>query len=199
MNPLTEVLIFNLRLLVRFFWKIDIRGREKFDGASNVIIAANHCSNIDIPWLFPQIPFALRRKTYLVGKNELWFLKYLFMFSQLILVKRGGDVIPSLKASADVLRLGKSIIIFPEGTRGDGSRLLPFKTGAAYLSKNLNIRIIPVGIKGSGHVLPRGRFIPKFFGCKALIIAGNSIDPAEFSTVDELNAELRMRIQALLD
>jgi 1-acyl-sn-glycerol-3-phosphate acyltransferase len=134
-----------------------------------------------------------------VGKSELSFMKFVFWFSPVIFVERNGNVIPGLKASADILKKGKSLAIFPEGTRSSTGELGRFKTGAAYLSKNLGKKIVPVAITGSGEAFPKSRWFPRFFsGAKGRVIAGDPVSPADFSTAEELNAELRRRIDMLM-
>jgi 1-acyl-sn-glycerol-3-phosphate acyltransferase len=49
------------------------------------------------------------------------------------------------------------LLLFPEGTRGDGETLLPINRGAAMLAKRTNAVVIPVGIVGTHIVMPRGK------------------------------------------
>jgi len=55
----------------------------------------------------------------------------------------------------------RNLILFPEGTRGEPGKMLPFKKGAATFSINLNKPILPAVIHGSHKIWPRGRV---FFG-----------------------------------
>jgi hypothetical protein len=73
-------------------------------------------------------------------------------------------VAPALKAAADVLRSGGSLLIFPEGTRSPDGTLGPLKSGAAYLAWHLGRPDNPVAITGARAVQPRGRWLPAFFG-----------------------------------
>jgi len=60
-----------------------------------------------------------------------------------------------------MLHQNRSLIIFPEGTRGDPGKILPFKKGAASFSINLKKPIVPAVIYGSHKIWPRGKV---FFG-----------------------------------
>ena len=55
----------------------------------------------------------------------------------------------------------RNLILFPEGTRGEPGKILPFKKGAASFSINLNKPILPAVIYGSHKIWPRGKI---FFG-----------------------------------
>ena len=110
----------------------------------------------------------------------------------MLFVDRTGNVVPSLKAAADVLRSGQSLIIFPEGTRTRDGALGKFKSGAAYLAMNLNKIIIPVTIRGNFEIMPWGKFLPRFFGGHKLeLIVGSKIDPKDFPSVEALTDHLR--------
>ena len=60
----------------------------------------------------------------------------------------------------EVLKKGQSIILFPEGSRGEAGILQPFKKGVGYLiENNRSIQVIPVYMEGIGHVVPKGNKI----------------------------------------
>jgi long-chain acyl-CoA synthetase len=65
---------------------------------------------------------------------------------------------------AEVLRKGKNLIIFPEGTRSTDGQLGEFKKTFAILARELNVPVIPVAIVGAHHVFPVGAKFPKLFG-----------------------------------
>jgi long-chain acyl-CoA synthetase len=62
-----------------------------------------------------------------------------------------------------VLRQGKNVIIFPEGTRSRDNKLKQFKETFAILSKELNVPVVPVVIKGSDKAVFRPFKFPRFF------------------------------------
>jgi long-chain acyl-CoA synthetase len=63
----------------------------------------------------------------------------------------------SIQKLAQVLKNGKNIVIFPEGSRTHDGELGDFKLAFAILSKELNIPVIPVCIKGAYEAWPRHR------------------------------------------
>lgn len=190
-NPLSELVLFLVRIISRLFWNLQIINRERLI-PQNAIVAANHSSYLDLPWLMGALPYRLRKRLFITGKKELSFLRYPFAGSPILFVDRKGNIVPSLKAAADVLRSGDSLIIFPEGTRTKDGSVGKVKSGAAYLAYHLNKKIIPVTIKGTFEIMPKNTLIPRFFSkTKGKLIVGKSIDPQNFKSVDELNDHLQ--------
>ncbi len=190
-NPINELFLLFIRLVSMIFWHWNILHPERLR-LDNVILVANHQSLLDTPAMMNLIPFTLRRKAFLIGKKEATPLGYLFAGAPVLFVDRAGNVVPALKAAADILKSGKSLIIFPEGTRTHDGALGKFKSGAAYLARNLDKKIVPVSIRGTYDIMPRGRFWPRFLGGKKLeMIVGNTIDPKDFDSTEALTGYLR--------
>ena len=194
-NPVNELFLLLIRVLSTLCWRIRIVHRERLL-QDNIILAANHQSLLDTPLMVNLVPAALRRKVFLIGKKEVSFLRYLFIGAPVLFVDRTGNVVPSLKAAADVLRSGQSLIIFPEGTRTRDGSLGKFKSGAAYLATNLNKKIVPVTLRGAFEIMPPGKLLPHFTGGKRLeLIVGNPIDPRDFLSIEALTDRLRNVIE----
>jgi 1-acyl-sn-glycerol-3-phosphate acyltransferase len=85
------------------------------------------------------------------------FLRFMANRHNIILMENRNLKNSILKLSK-VLRQGKSIMIFPEGTRSADCHILRFHRGAFYLAEQLGLDIIPVFIKGFGDVLPKKGF-----------------------------------------
>ena len=73
------------------------------------------------------------------------------------------NVRQSLQEMCAVLKKGKNIVIFPEGTRSRDNKMKKFKETFAILSKELNVPVIPVAITGSESACYGGSIIPKFW------------------------------------
>ena len=190
-NPLAEMILLAVRIISKWCWDFKVVHRSRL-APDNAIIVANHQSNLDPAWLLTTLPWRLRRRIFLIGKKELSFLRYPLAGSPLLFVDRRGNIIPALKAAADVLRNGDSLIIFPEGTRSRDGGLGKFKSGAAYLAWHLGKKIIPVTIEGSFAIFPRGKAIPRFCGGhRGTLQIGEPVDPGRFETVEALNDHLR--------
>ena len=74
-----------------------------------------------------------------------------------------------------VLRDGDPVALFPEGTRVEGPAVAPLFDGAAYLAVKLGVPIVPVGVGGTEHILPKGRSLPKIH--KVVVVVGEPIEP----------------------
>ena len=53
------------------------------------------------------------------------------------------------------------LLMFPEGTRGDGMALLEAEGGIGFLAARSGCPVVPVYVQGTDHVLPRGKRIPR--------------------------------------
>ena len=76
------------------------------------------------------------------------------------------------------------MVIFPEGTRGPGGELLPFKRGGFLLAIQTHLPVVPVTIRGSGAVLPKGGW--RIQGGEIEVIVSKPI-PGDQYRVENLN------------
>jgi 1-acyl-sn-glycerol-3-phosphate acyltransferase len=91
-------------------------------------------------------------------------------------------VLSVLRASAALLRSGKSLLIFPEGERSIDGQLLPFKKGIGVLACELSVPIIPVKIEGSYQAWPPDAQRPHFHPIKVKIGKSLTIIPSTIQT-----------------
>jgi 1-acyl-sn-glycerol-3-phosphate acyltransferase len=66
------------------------------------------------------------------------------------------SAIRSLEEAARKVREGTSVLVFPEGTRGPGGGLLPFKKGGFVLALQAGVPVVPIAILGSERIMPKG-------------------------------------------
>jgi 1-acyl-sn-glycerol-3-phosphate acyltransferase len=137
--------------------KVRIQGTENLpDGPA--IFMSNHQSNFDILSLLASLP----RRINWIAKKELFDIP---VFGPSM--RRGGYIpldrsdgrkaLKSMDNAARIIREGKSVVMFPEGTRSRDSQLLPFKRGGFLLALKAGVPVVPVSINGSGRVNPAGR------------------------------------------
>jgi 1-acyl-sn-glycerol-3-phosphate acyltransferase len=128
------------------------------------IIVANHNSHIDTMALMSSIPLKDLNRTHPVaaatyfGKNN-WLALFSKLFVNTILIKRSeeGGESTALDALGNYLSEGHSLIIFPEGSRGEPEKMQAFRKGiGVLLQRNPHIPYIPVYIQGTGKILPKG-------------------------------------------
>ncbi len=138
--------------------RLKVKGLSGLDSEHPYVFISNHQSNIDIPVLFHSLRgFQLRW----VAKKELIYVPifgWAFWASKHILVDRSSrsKAMASIKEAREKVKGGISVVFFPEGTRSSNGRLLPFKRGGFLLALKTRIPIVPITIKGSGALLPKG-------------------------------------------
>lgn len=137
--------------------RVTVTGEEHLP-ETPVIFMSNHQSNFDILSLLAAMP----RKFYWIAKKELFEIP-IFGSS----MRRGGYIpldradgrkaLQSLDETAAAIQQGKSVVLFPEGTRSTDGKLLPFKRGGFILARKAAVPVIPVTINGSGRINPAGQ------------------------------------------
>ena len=134
------------RWLIRRRYRVRLHGAELVPASGPVIFASNHVGVIDGPLLASFAP----RPAHALTKVEMfsgvlgWFLR---SAGQIPLDRLHADP-AAVRTSVAVLRVGGAIVIFPEGTRGDGELGL-FHRGAAYLAMVTGAAIVPVILFGT--------------------------------------------------
>lgn len=198
-NPILYFWIAAIKLAFKYIWKVEIINREKLDIRDNIIVA-NHTSYFDIPWFVYAYSVNNTRNSYAIGKEEMSYLKYFIPGMPVIWVDYEKNTNEVFKKSSDLLRQGKAVLIFPEGARTDDGLMKEFKLGAAYLAKNTNREIIPVTINGAYDIWPMAKLFPGLSGRrKGNMIIHDKINPADYKTVESLNAKIEQVIKSGLD
>lgn len=146
----------------------------------NFILAVNHQSFLDPFLLAHAIPVGVLRNTFFLAKGKH------FQFPLGRLIGRGlNSVILDVNQNSEttigklvsLLKAGKNVVIFPEGTRSYTGELGRFSNTFALLSKELAIPVFPVGIKGAFDLLPRSSRLPRPGRVEVTVFS--SIDPLE--------------------
>ena len=143
---------------------LKLNNRLKIVGEKNVpkkgpfIIAPNHQSFLDGPIVASGLSCKTLKNSYFFATEEHVkrpVVKSLAKRNNIILMEKRNLKNSILKLS-EVLKLGKNVVIFPEGSRSYDGEMVPFKKTFAILSKELNVPVVPVCIRGAYDVLPRG-------------------------------------------
>ena len=173
-------------------------GAERFTACRPAIVMANHESLFDPAVLMKSSETPLR----FVAKKELArvpiFGSALSAMGH-VFVDRGhrDEARRDLERAASAIRNGKTVLVFPEGTRATGDELLPFKTGAFHLAARAGVPILPVGIAGPREILPKHGGFRR--GGKVALVVGEPIATAgiDDGRVTELVTTVRGAIRAL--
>ena len=130
------------------------------------ILAPNHQSYLDALFIMAFLKRKVLRDTFFYAKAEhmrRWWQRFMASRHNIIIMDINKDLKLSLQKLAEVLKKGKKVIIFPEGTRSLDGSLGDFKQSFAILGRELEVPIVPVAVDGAYRALPRGKFFPRLF------------------------------------
>lgn len=134
--------------------RVRVEGLENLRPDETVIFCANHPSAMDIPILFVAVPFQFR----FLAKRSLFLVPFLgwhLRRSGHIPVERAKprEAMKGFEQAASRIREGRSVLMFPEGSRSRTPGMLPFKGGSFYLAILSGVPVIPITLNGSREVL----------------------------------------------
>lgn len=181
-----------------------IEGLEHVPRGGAYLVVANHCSNLDPPFLGWAVGHRTGRVIHFMAKDEVrrWpVVGWLARQSGVFFVRRGEGDRAAQRQALDLLAAGRPIAVFPEGTRSRDGRLKEGRAGAAMLAMRAAVPVLPVGIAGTQAIFPgrsplphRGRVTIRV-GAPFRLRHASSIDRAALR--DETD-RLMLEIAALL-
>jgi long-chain acyl-CoA synthetase len=178
---------------------LNSRGLENIpDGPC--ILAPNHESFFDGLYLAAALKMKTMKKSYFYAKKKHvnnQFLQFLASTNNIMVMDINKDLKESIQKLAEVLRKGKNVIIFPEGTRTKTGKLGDFKKTFAILSRELDIPVVPVAIKGAFKAMPRKAIFPRPFS-KISVFFGEPVYPAQYNS-DEITSLVKERIREMIE
>ena len=176
-----------------------VTGLEQLPAEGPFVIVANHASFFDHFLLATIVHDLYGKKLYFLTKKESFetpHMRLWFNSVGAIPVDRGGADRAAYRRVMELLSAGEIVCIYPEGTRGPGDTLLPFKEGAFRMGLRKNAPIIPAGINGAQHILPKGALWPR--ARRAGVAFGAPLDVASHGkNVGALMAESSRVIEQL--
>jgi len=168
-------------------------GRRHLPKGKAYLIVCNHQSFID-----PNVVgFGLYRAIGFMARASLFkgFLGWWFPRVYCFPVERASSDRASLRVAVDILKGGRPLIVFSEGTRSRDGQLQPFKRGFQLIARQAGVPILPAAIHGSGRAFPKGARFPK--PLKVRVSYG---EPVSLEELAEIGAEgVRARVQGLMD
>ncbi|MBP5406323.1 AMP-binding protein [bacterium] len=153
---------FSLVAAVRIFFRVRFFGDREIPKGP-VIFAANHQSVFDALFVLAKIPAKEFKKTYCFAKGKhfkQFWRRYLAKRNNIIIMRENEEIVDSIKRMASVLKKGRNILIFPEGTRSRDGQLGDFKQTFSLLACELSVPVVPVAIKGAFEAFPRNKKFP---------------------------------------
>lgn len=173
-------------------WRVRITGRRKIPWRKPCILVSNHQSMADIPVLYSLfVPYKWLSKK---ENFRVPFVGWLMRLNKYLEIERGDkeSMLRLMDKTAELIRQGCSVMMFPEGTRYPGGRLGPFREGAFRMALENGADIVPVLLDGTAKALPK----------KGAILTGYTrvnvrvLDPIPFSSFEGLESrELMDRVR----
>lgn len=146
--------------IAKILFRLRVDGVHHVPRSGAAILAVNHTSFLD-PVI---VGVAVRRHLYYMAKEELFRFRpfgWLLQQYQVFPVNRRRIDLQAMKHAISVLQQGEALVIFPEGTRGDGDHLRPARPGIGMIAARSKAPIIPVLHRGTEKALPRGAWFPR--------------------------------------
>ncbi len=143
--------VYFLLFVLKVFFGERTRRTLDVDYNENYIFASNHISYADPPTVGPTLP----RECYYLAKSALFknpFFGWLIRTFNSIPLRRGVFDRDAMRRSMELLAEGKSLLLFPEGSRSDGKQLGKPKSGIGYLAVNSGVAVIPVYVSGTNRM-----------------------------------------------
>jgi 1-acyl-sn-glycerol-3-phosphate acyltransferase len=139
---------------------------------------ANHTSHLDFVVLWSALPSDIRAVTRPIAAKDYWdetpLRRYLAeKVFHAVLLERGS--LAKAKNPDEAHFVGRhlitdmaaalgdrnSLILFPEGTRGTGEKIAPFRSGLYHLAlRRPDVELVPAYLENLNRILPKGEFLP---------------------------------------
>ena len=144
----TSFIIFKICLAFR------VKGKENIPKKGNFIIASNHISYLDPVAVGISVPCLV----HFMARDDLFNIKFFGTILKNVAafpVKRGYRDFEAMKRSLKMLKEGKVIAIFPEGTRIEAPELGEPELGIGMLAARSRVSVLPIFVKGTNEALPK--------------------------------------------
>jgi len=153
------------RLFYQRVLKSDVGGTGNIPKHTNFIAAANHCSHLDMGLLKVALGEAGRDITSMAAADYFFRNRYrrayFQNFTNLVPMERTGSIRKSMATAEQVLRRGKSMVVFPEGTRSLDGVMAEFLPSLGYLALRSGVGVLPAYLGGTYDSLPKGAALPR--------------------------------------
>ncbi|MBM4024332.1 MAG: 1-acyl-sn-glycerol-3-phosphate acyltransferase, partial [Planctomycetes bacterium] len=185
---------FACRVFCATFFRLHVYGRENVPREGAYILAGNHQSYLDPVFC----GVGIRRRLTFVARDTLFRYRlsgWLLHSVNAIPIERGRPDISAIKTFIARLRQGEAVCLYPEATRTNDGRIIPFKPGFGLLCRRAKAAVVPVLVDGAFECWPRHRKL--FRPGRITIWYGKTLYPETLRTMsnedlaDHLTATLR--------
>jgi long-chain acyl-CoA synthetase len=142
-----------------------VKGASHIPQHTSFIVAANHASHLDMGAIKVALGDAGRDLTSLAAADYFFRNRYrrayFKHFTNLVPMERSGSIRKSMDTAESVLRRGRSMVVFPEGTRSVSGEMAEFLPSLGYLAMRAEVGVLPAHVGGSFEALPKGTAVPR--------------------------------------
>jgi long-chain acyl-CoA synthetase len=201
-GPFCRIGKYALQAFLKLFFKVynglTVRGVANLPKSGPYIIAPNHLSLADAPSVVAAVTRSIGPRTFFLGTTDFFggpLTSKIAEFIQVIPVDMDSKLYGALQLSAYVLRQGKILCVFPEGSRSRDGNIKEFKKGVGIIARELNLPVVPVAIDGTYQVLAPGKRFPR--PARISVTFGKPIAPADMD-YDGIVKKLYQEVVGLL-
>lgn len=195
-----QLVIAVCRLLFRALGlRFDVRGAEHVPAAGPAVLAANHVSFLD--FMFVGLA-GTRRGRFVRFLAIEWVFRApgvgaaMRAMGHIAVDRAHGEV--ALRNAVHAVRAGELVGVFPEATISRAWTLKEFRPGAAALAIREQVPLVPVVVWGGQRVLTVDGRVSIRRGKTITLLVGQPLRPPPTATVEDVGADLRTRLDALL-
>lgn len=171
----------SVRLIFRAWNHLQIHNPENVPSVGGCLIASNHVSYLDPPavavGIKHRVVHFMARDTLFSMPLARWFLTHVEV---LPMDRTRGDV-GALRKGISLLKSGKVLGLFPEGTRSLNGEIQSAKGGIGFLIAKAGVQVVPAYVDGSFQAFPKGA--KRIKRDRVRVYYGKPIEPSEFATL----------------
>ncbi len=179
MQPVYGVCHYLIGVIYGMFFRGDIVGVENLPTSGGFLVAANHTSFLDPPFIGCQVPRQIAyfaRKTLWKGGFSSWWLDSV---GTIPVDRDGGQDVSAIKRVLKAIKENRGLILFPEGTRSIDGKLQAAKAGVGLIACRTQVPVVPVRIFGSFEAYGKGTKVPRL-GTRVTVVFGKPLLPAAY-------------------
>ena len=159
-TPFAFVVVRLANIAARLLLRLRVSGVERIPRDGSFIVCPNHQSYLDAFLVVGALPYRTFKRLFFVGASEYFETRLTAKLASLmnvVPVDPDSNLVRAMQAGGFGLRRDRILVLFPEGERSPDGAPKKFKKGAAILSHQIGVPILPAAIEGFQTVWPRGK------------------------------------------
>ena len=183
MQPVYGFFHYVFSVVYGMFFRGEVVGAEHLPPTGGFLVAANHVSFLDPPFIGSQVPRQLAyfaRKTLWKGGFASWWLDAV---GTIPVDRDGGQDVSAIKRVLKAVKDERGLILFPEGTRSLDGKLQRAKAGVGLIACRTQVPVVPARIFGSFEAFGKNAKLPRL-GTRVTVVFGPPIPPSDYDEPD---------------